>query len=305
LHDVLLDRIDDPGDDELAISFEFFPPRNRAAEDRLLQSIRGLEALSPRFVSVTYGAGAGMRKNTRATAARIAAETVITPAAHLTCVDASREKTDDVAREFWASGIRHIVAVRGDPPGHAPVYEPHPHGYAYAADLVAGLKRIADFEISVAAYPEVHPEASSASQDLDSLKRKLEAGATRAITQFFFDPEIFLRFIERTRTAGISAPIVAGIMPITNFEKIRKFAWRCGVTIPTELAALFDGPKRDSAACRRLAIATAAEQCRELHAQGQREFHFYTLNDVRLARDICNLLRDFRQNSRAAPRPLR
>ena len=209
----------------------------------------------------------------------------------------SREKTDDVAREFWASGIRHIVAVRGDPPGHAPVYEPHPHGYAYAADLVAGLKRIADFEISVAAYPEVHPEASSASQDLNSLKRKLDAGATRAITQFFFDPEIFLHFVERVRAAGINVPIVAGIMPITNFEKVRKFAERCGVAIPTELAALFDEPQRDIAACRRLAIEAASNQCRQLLAHGQREFHFYTLNDARLTAAICNSLCESRHRT--------
>ncbi|MCP4307883.1 MAG: methylenetetrahydrofolate reductase [NAD(P)H], partial [bacterium] len=267
--------------------------------------IRSLEVLRPRFVSVTYGAGGGTRKNTQATAARIAAETVMAPAAHLTCIDASREEVDAVAREYWSSGIRHIVAIRGDPPGRATVYEPHPHGYAYAADLVAGLKRIADFEISVAAYPEVHPEASNALQDLDSLKRKLDVGATRAITQFFFDPKIFLRFIERARSAGINAPIVAGIMPITNFEKIRKFARRCGVTIPNELAVLFQGSTRDPAACRRLAIAAAVEQCRHLHAQGQREFHFYTLNDAQLAADICNLLPDPQQDGRAPTRPLR
>jgi len=296
LHDVSEDRADDLGNDGLAISFEFFPPRDKTAEDRLLQNIRNLEVLRPRFVSVTYGAGGGTRKNTQATAARIAAETVIAPAAHLTCIDASRVEVDAVARDYWSSGVQHIVAVRGDPPGGATVYEPHHDGYAYAADLVVGLKRIADFEISVAAYPEVHPEASSASQDLTFLKRKLDAGATRAITQFFFDPEIFLRFIDRVRAAGINLPIVAGIMPITDFRRVRKFARHCGVTIPTELAALFDGPQRDPAAFRRLAIAAAVEQCRELCAQGQREFHFYTLNDVRLAAAICNLLDDSPHN---------
>lgn len=305
LHDVPMDRPDDLGKDELATSFEIFPPREKTAEDQLLRDIRGLEVLKPRFVSVTYGAGGGTRKNTQAIAARVAAETVIAPAAHLTCINASRKKIDAVAQEYWNSGIRHIVAVRGDPPDRSTVYEPHPHGYAYAADLVAGLKRIANFEISVAAYPEVHPEALSASQDLESLKRKLDAGATRAITQFFFDPEVFLRFIEQARTAGITAPIVAGIMPITDFERIRKFSQSCGVTMPNKLAALFDGSKRDPAACRRLAVARAVEQCRHLHAQGQREFHFYTLNDAHLAADICNSFRDSWRNGRTAPRPPR
>lgn len=298
LHHVSVHRTDDLGENELAISFEFFPLRGKTAEDRLMRNIRSLEVLTPRFISVTYGAGGGTRENTQATAVRIAAETVMAPAAHLTCIDASRDEVDAVAREYWNSGIRHIVAVRGDPPGRATVYEPHPHGYEYAADFVSGLKRIADFEISVAAYPEVHPEASSASQDLDSLKRKLDAGATRAITQFFFDPGIFLRFIEQARTAGIAAPIVAGIMPITNFERVRNFSQSCGVTIPTELAALFDRSKRDPAACRRIAIRAAVEQCRHLHTQGQREFHFYTLNDAHLAADICNLLREMSRKNR-------
>jgi methylenetetrahydrofolate reductase (NADPH) len=186
-----VDRRGAPDREDLTISFEFFPPRNKDAEDRLVRDIGGLEPLSPRFVSVTYGAGGGTRENTLAMARRIAAETTISSAAHLTCIGAPRDEVDAMAREFWDSGIRHIVAIRGDPQDGASVYQPHPHGYAYAADMVAGLKRIADFEISVAAYPEVHPEASSASQDLDALKRKLDAGATRAITQFFFDTEVF------------------------------------------------------------------------------------------------------------------
>lgn len=279
------------GGDQPTFSFEVFPPRDKISEDRLLQNLRSLEALSPRFVSVTYGAGGSTRENTRATAARIAAETLITPAAHLTCVDASKEEVDAVARDYWNSGIRHIVAVRGDPPGHTTAYHPHPRGYGYAADLVAGLRRIASFEISVAAYPEVHPEASSASQDLIALKRKIDAGATRAITQFFFDPEVFLRFVDRARAAGIDVPIVAGIMPVTNYERIHKFARRCGVTIPATLAELFTGQQRDPETRHRLAVATAVKLCRQLLDHGQREFHFYTLNDARLAKAICNALR--------------
>jgi methylenetetrahydrofolate reductase (NADPH) len=285
-----------PSLDQLTISFEVFPPRDKSSEDRLLRNVRSLEGLSPRFVSVTYGAGGSTQENTRATAARIAAETLITPAAHLTCIDASQEQVDAVARDYWDSGIRHIVAVRGDPPGHTTAYHPHPRGYAYAADLVVGLRRIANFEISVAAYPEVHPEASSASQDLIALKRKIDAGATRAITQFFFDPEVFLRFVERAQAAGINVPIVAGIMPITDFERIRKFARRCGVTIPAALADQFAGPQGDPETCRRLAVATAKELCRQLLDHGQRDFHFYTLNDARLATAICNALRSS-QNS--------
>jgi methylenetetrahydrofolate reductase (NADPH) len=304
LHDDHLGRAGPLDKEGLAISFEFFPPRDKAAEDRLLQDIHSLEVLCPRFVSVTYGAGGGTKKNTQAIAARIAAETSIASAAYLTCIDASREEVDAVARDYWNSGIRHIVAVRGDPPGRAAVYEPHPHGYAYATDLVTGLKRIADFEISVSAYPEVHPEASNAAQDLTFLRRKLDAGATRAFTQFFFDPEIFLRFAERVRAAGIKAPIVAGIMPITNFERIRRFSRHCGVTIPAELAALFDRPQQDPATCRRLAIAAAAEQCRQLCAHGQREFHFYTLNDARLAAAICDSLRERLHNFSASPSAL-
>ncbi|MDH3664960.1 MAG: methylenetetrahydrofolate reductase [NAD(P)H] [Alphaproteobacteria bacterium] len=296
-----VDRRGAPNRDELTISFEFFPPRNKDAEDRLVRDIGGLEPLSPRFVSVTYGAGGGTRKNTLAMTKRIAVETTISSAAHLTCIGARRDEVDAVAREFWDSGIRHIVAVRGDPPDGASVYQPHPHGYAYAADMVAGLKCIADFEISVAAYPEIHPEASSASQDLDALKRKLDAGATRAITQFFFDTEVFSRFVERARAAAIDVPIVAGVMPITNFDRVYRFARHCRVAIPGELAALFDGHRQDPATCRRLAIEVAAEQCRQLRAQGQQEFHIYTMNDTQMAASIRNLLHNAGQSSYASP----
>lgn len=280
------DRICAPNPDELVISYEFFPPRHKDAQDRLVQGVRELAGLSPRFVSITYGAGGSTRENTLATAKRIAAETAIATAAHLTCVGASRDEVDTVAREFWDAGIRHIVAIRGDPLDGASVYKPHPHGYAYASDMVASLKRIADFEISVAAYPEVHPEATSAAQDLDALKRKLDAGGTRAITQFFYDPDVFPRFVERARAAGIDAPIVAGLMPVTNFDRVTRFARHCRVAIPAELAARFDGHAQDPAACRSLALSVAAEQCRRLRAQGQRHFHIYTMNDTQLAASI-------------------
>lgn len=287
--------------DDLAISYEFFPPRNGAAQGRLVQGVCELEALSPRFVSVTYGAGGGTRENTLATATRIAAETKISTAAHLTCTGASRDEVDAVAREFWDAGIRHIVAIRGDPPDGASFYEPHPHGYAYASDMVAGLNHIADFEISVAAYPEVHPEASSAAQDLDALKRKLDAGGTRAITQFFYDAEVFPRFVERARAAGINAPIVAGLMPVTNFQRVCRFARHCGVAIPAELATLFEGHTQDPATRRHLALEVVAEQCRQLRTQGQRDFHIYTMNDTQMAASICDLLYNTGPTSHASP----
>ncbi len=278
--------------DDIALSFEFFPPKSAAAEAQLWPEIRKLEALSPRFVSVTYGAGGSTRDNTHATAARIAAETSLTPAAHLTCVGAAREEVDSVAEAYWAAGIRHIVALRGDPQGDDTDYVPHPGGYAYAADLVAGLKRIADFDISVAAYPEVHPEALGGAEDLDNLKRKLDAGAARAITQFFFDSDAFLRYLERVRAAGIEAPIVAGILPITNFERTCDFAKRCGARVPPWMAALFEGLDDDPATRNLVAAVAAAEQCRDLMAQGVQEFHFYTLNKADLTTAICRILRN-------------
>lgn len=290
LHKSPVEPAEGPRRDELAISFEFFPPRTKDAEDRLVREIRGLEALSPKFVSVTYGAGGGTRNNTLSTARRIAVETTIPSAAHLTCAGTSRDEVNVVASEIWRSGIRHIVAIRGDPQGGATVYKPHPSGYPYAADLVAGLKRIADFEISVAAYPEVHPEALSAAQDLDALKRKIDAGATRAITQFFFDSTVFRRFVDQARAAGIEVPIVAGLMPITSLERMRRFARHCRVAIPAQIAALFDRRKQDPAECRQLAKVVAAEQCRELRAFGQREFHIYTMNDLEIATSIHNVL---------------
>jgi methylenetetrahydrofolate reductase (NADPH) len=280
------------------VSFEFFPPKTPELEERLWAVIKRLESLAPRFVSVTYGAGGSTRERTHATVRRIRQETALEPAAHLTCVAASREEIDTVAREYWEAGIRHIVALRGDPPngpiGGGPAgggrYLPHPGGYSYAADLVAGLKRVADFEISVAAYPETHPSARSPDQDLDNLKAKLDAGATRAITQFFFDPNVYLRFRDRAHAAGIRVPIVPGILPVTNFTQLKRMAAGCGASIPAWMASHFDGLDDDPDTRRLVAASLAAEQCRRLHANGVHEFHFYTLNRADLIVAICHLL---------------
>ena len=280
------------------ISFEFFPPKTPEMEERLWAVIKRLESLGPRFVSVTYGAGGSTRERTHATVRRIRQETALEPAAHLTCVAASRAEIDTVAREYWEAGIRHIVALRGDPPngpigGVAPGgdgYAPHPEGYAYAADLVAGLKRVADFEISVAAYPETHPGARSPDHDLDNLKAKLDAGANRAITQFFFDVDLYLRFRDRAHAAGIRVPIVPGILPVTNFTQLKRMAAGCGASIPAWMASHFDGLDDDPDTRRLVAASLAAEQCRRLHANGVHEFHFYTLNRADLIVAICHLL---------------
>jgi methylenetetrahydrofolate reductase (NADPH) len=272
------------------VSFEFFPPKTTEMEARLWEVVKRLEPLGPRFVSVTYGAGGSTRERTHATVRRIRQETGLEPAAHLTCVAASRPEIDLVAQEYWDAGIRHIVALRGDPPSGAQRYEPHPGGYAYAADLVAGLRKVADFEISVAAYPETHPEAQSADHDIDNLKGKVDAGATRAITQYFFDVDLFLRFRDRAAAAGIGVPIVPGILPVTNFAQVRKFSAACGASIPVWMAGHFDGLDDDPDTRRLVATSLAAEQCRRLHANGVHEFHFYTLNRADLIVAICHLL---------------
>ncbi|MGI4939931.1 MAG: methylenetetrahydrofolate reductase [NAD(P)H] [Janthinobacterium lividum] len=272
-----------------ALSFEFFPPKNDALEAQLWTCVRRLEPLAPRFVSVTYGAGGTTQARTHATVTRLAVETNLHPAAHLTCVGASRGEVDDVAREYWDAGVRHIVALRGDaPPGEE--YQPHPDGYAYASDLVAGLKRVADFEISVAAYPEVHPTAVSADHDLDNLKRKLDAGATRAITQYFFDGTVFLRFLDRALAAGITAPVVPGIMPVSNYAQAAKFSAMCGASVPDWLGTMFEGTEDDPETRRMIAAILAAEQVRLLQANGVDEFHFYTLNRPDLTFAIAHLL---------------
>lgn len=269
------------------LSFELFPPKTAAMEAALWRAVERLEPLAPSFISVTYGAGGSTRERTHATVARIRTTTTLEPAAHLTCVGASRSAIDAVARSYWAAGIRHIVALRGDPPRGDGPYRPHPAGYERAADLVAGLKRIADFEISVAAYPEVHPEAASAEADLDNLKRKLDAGASRAITQFFFEADTFFCFLDRARAGGIAAPIVPGILPIVNFQQVRTFADGCGASIPGWLARAFDDIGDDPGARAEAARRVAVEQCRRLADAGVAEFHFYTLNRADLVRAIC------------------
>jgi methylenetetrahydrofolate reductase (NADPH) len=272
-----------------AISFEFFPPKTEALEEQLWACIKRLATLRPNFVSVTYGAGGSTQERTHNTVLRIVQETSLTPAAHLTCVGAPREAVDEVARRYWAAGVKHIVALRGDAP-NGETYAPHPGGYAFAADLVAGLKRVADFEITVAAYPETHPQAASPEADLDNLKRKLDAGATRAITQVFFDNDIFLRFLDRALAAGIKAPIVPGIMPVTNFKQAANFCAACGTSVPKWMANLFDGLDDDIETRRMVAAATTAEQVRILQANGIDEFHFYTLNRPDLVYAIARIL---------------
>ncbi len=272
-----------------ALSFEFMPPKTETMEAQLWQCIGRLAPLAPRFVSVTYGAGGSTQARTHATVARIAAETSLTPAAHLTCVGASRGEIDDIARRYWDAGVRHIVALRGDVPGGG-AYEPHPDGYAYASDMVAGLLKVAPFEISVAAYPEIHPAARNPLADLENLKRKLDAGATRAITNYFFETETYLRFLDLCLAAGISAPIVPGILPVTNFAQAQKFSALSGVALPAWLAHMFDGLDEDVEIRRMVAAVVAAEQVRLLQANGIDEFHFYTLNRPELTFAIAHIL---------------
>nr|WP_246602317.1 methylenetetrahydrofolate reductase [NAD(P)H] [Falsiroseomonas tokyonensis] len=272
------------------LSFEFFPPKNEALEAALWAAIRRLEPLGPRFVSVTYGAGGTTRSRTHETVARLAKETSLTPAAHLTCVGATQDEVDEVARDYMAAGVRHIVALRGDPPAGASEYTPHPGGYAQAEDLVRGLRRIGDFDISVGAYPETHPAAASAAADLDFLKRKIDAGATRAITQYFFDTDVYLRFIDRCAAAGITVPIVPGILPVSNFGQVKKFSAMCGASVPAWMGKLFEGLEEDADSRRMVAAVVAAEQVRLLQANGVDEFHFYTLNRADLTYAIAHLL---------------
>ena len=275
-------------DNKLAVSFEFFPPKTEAMEQTLWQAIQRLAPLGPRFVSVTYGAGGSTRQRTHATVRRILEETNLTPAAHLTCIGASRAEIDEVARGYAQMGVRHLVALRGDiPPEGLGV---HPDGYRYASELVEGLARIADFDLSVAAYPEVHPEAASAAADLDALKRKIDAGATRAITNFFFAADTYLRFVERVRAAGIVVPIVPGILPVTNFAQVVKFAGQNKIDVPRKLAERFAGLDNDPETRRLVAITTAAELCQKLQTEGVEEFHFYTLNRAELTYALCHLL---------------
>jgi len=272
----------------IEVSFEFFPPADAAMEATLWQSVARLAPLAPRFVSVTYGADGSTRDRTHKVVQRIQREIALTGAPHLTCVGAPRGEVLDIARRYWAEGIRHIVALRGDAPAGATSYQPHPDGFAYGADLVAGLRKVADFDISVAAYPEGHPEARSAAEDLDNLKRKVDAGATRAITQFFFDSDDYLRFRDRCDAAGIRVSIVPGILPITRFPQVTRFAARCGARIPDWLAERFAGLDDDPDTRRLIAANVAIEQVSRLRRHGVREFHFYTLNRAELSYAICH-----------------
>lgn len=275
---------------DVEVSFEFFPPKTEKMEETLWDTLTTLAPLSPKFVSVTYGAGGSTRERTHATVARIAAETAIPAAAHLTCVDATRDEIDEIAQNYWNAGVRHIVALRGDPPRAGEKFAPHPGGYASAAELVTGLKKVAPFEISVAAYPETHPDANCPDSDIDNLKRKIDAGADQAITQFFFSPEAFFRFRDTYAKAGITAPILPGILPVSNVATTRKIAGMCGTAIPQWMNDLFEGLD-DHPTTRQLVAATvAAELCRRLYSGGVRHFHFYTLNRAELSFAICHLL---------------
>lgn len=277
-----------PGD--IATSFEFFPPKTDKMARTLEESVATLAPLGPRFVSVTYGAGGSTRERTHEQVVRINNETGIPAAAHLTCVNATKDEVNEVARHYWASGIRHIVALRGDAPDGDGTYTPHPGGYANAVELIAGLKDVADFEISVAAYPEVHPDSPDRQADLDNLKAKFDAGATRAITQFFFQPDCFFRFQDEAASRGIDAEITPGIMPIMSFASVQRMSNLCGTAIPDWLEGLFDGLDERPAARQLVSATIAAELCRKLYAGGVRNFHFYTLNRAELSYAICHML---------------
>jgi len=272
------------------VSFEFFPPNDAVMESTLWASIERLAPLSPRFVSVTYGADGSTRDRTHRVVSRVLRETRLTGAPHLTCIGASRGEIQDIARRYWDEGVRHIVALRGDPPAGTARYVPHPDGFAYAADLVRGLRSVADFEISVAAYPETHPEAPGPVEDLENLKRKLDAGAARAITQFFFDVEKYLRFRDACAARGIAAGIVPGILPITRFPQLLRFAARCGASVPAWLVERFDGLDDDQETRKMIAASVAIEQVARLRREGVDEFHFYTLNRAELTYAICHAL---------------
>ncbi len=279
------------GTGDIDVSFEFFPPKTEKMDEQLWAAISRLAPLAPEFVSVTYGAGGSTRERTHAIVSRIIRETGLRPAAHLTCVDATKDEVNEVARAYWAEGVRHIVALRGDPAGGVGSrYQPHPGGYINAADLVTGLKKIAGFEVSVAGYPEKHPESITLAADMDNLKAKVDAGADRIITQFGFDNTHFLRFLERARAAGIWIPIIPGLVPIHNFRQVAGFAVRAGATVPAWLARRFEGIEDDVQTTHLVAAAVATEQAMQLVDEGIRSFHFYTLNRADLVYAICHLL---------------
>ena len=274
----------------IKVSFEFFPPANEKSKASLWECIEKLSQVKPSFVSVTYGAGGTTRERTHETVVKIAQGTNLNAAAHLTCVGSDRQEIDDIAKRYWQAGIRHIVALRGDVPEGEMSYKAKQDGYTFASDLVLGLKKVGDFEISVAAYPESHPESKSPEADIDNLKRKIDAGATRAITQYFFEPETYLRFLERIRAAGIHVPIVPGILPVTNITQVKKFSKFSGTTVPAWLTELFDDLDDNPEIRKLIAASVASEQCRILHASGVNDFHFYTLNCAALTYAICHIL---------------
>ncbi len=277
--------------DDVHVSFEFFPPKNETMETTLWESIRKLEALNPDFVSVTYGAGGSTRERTHRTVTRMVSETSLKPAAHLTCVGSDMSEIDEIAKDYWEHGVRHIVALRGDPPeGIGERYEPHKGGYAYGYDLVEGLKKVADFEVSVSAYPELHPESGTWEAEIDNLKRKVDAGATRAITQFFFSPDTFMRFLDRVLDAGIDIPIVPGLMLQPNFKGLNRMSKMCGVDVPHWYADLFEGLDDDAETRQLLTASLASELTAELHDRGVRHFHLYTLNRAELAYAVSRVL---------------
>ena len=290
-------------DSDLRVSFEFFPPKTEAMEETLWKSIERLAPLGPSFVSVTYGAGGSTRERTHATVARILRETPLTPAAHLTCVAATRDEVNDVVRAYRDAGVRHIVALRGDPvAGIGTAFAPHPGGYASSSDLVAGIKAVADFEVSVGVYPEKHPESPSLDADIEMLKRKVDAGADRAITQFFFDNDKFEAYLDKVRAAGLDIPVVPGIVPVHNFTQVAGFARRAGASVPDWLARRFEGLEDDAPTRQLVAAAVAAEQVLDLVDRGVADFHFYTMNRADLVYAICHLLG--MRPARAAPPPV-
>ncbi len=275
---------------KINVSFEFFPPKTDEMEVKLWDAISNLKGLKPNFVSVTYGAGGSTRERTHHTVKRIIDETHLRPASHLTCVGASKSEVDEILRNYWKMGVRHIVALRGDMPASSPNYQLHPDGYQYANELVEGIKKIADFEISVAGYPEKHPEAKSFQYDIDNLKRKVDAGATRIITQFFFDTDVYLSFVERCRNAGIKVPIVPGILPVSNVKQTKHFAKMCGAKIPKWMDEVFEGLDEKQDTRQLIAGVVSVEMCRILHDAGVNDFHFYTLNRSELTTAICHIL---------------
>lgn len=286
---MLVQAIDRDAASGLVVSFELFPPKTDEGLPAFDATVATLNALGPSYFSVTYGAGGSTRDRTRACVDRVKAQTGLPVAHHLTCVGASRDEIDAMAADLWDAGIREIVALRGDPPDGAP-YTPRPDGYAFAPDLVAGLRRVGDFDIAVGAYPEVHPQAASAESDLDNLKRKLDAGASKAITQYAFDTDGVLRFIDRARAAGITAPIIPGIMPVSNFKGLVRFSERCGAIVPDWMHRMFDGLDSEPATRAMVATAVAAEQCRRFAEAGLTELHFYTLNRADVTRSVCRAL---------------